>query len=69
MVLGATVNFLLDPVLIFGLGPFPDLGVRGAALATLIGRGISFLNSMYALVQREKLLTAEIPRLREVWLL
>jgi putative MATE family efflux protein len=68
MVLGAAANFLLDPVLIFGLGPFPALGVRGAALATLIGRGSTFLISMYALIRREHLLAAEIPRLREVWL-
>jgi putative MATE family efflux protein len=68
MVLGAATNFLLDPLLIFGLGPIPTLGVRGAAIATLIGRGITFLISMYALVLRENLLTAEIPRLREVWL-
>jgi putative MATE family efflux protein len=68
MVLGAVANFVLDPVLIFGFGPIAALGVRGAALATVIGRGITFLISMYALVRRERLLTAEIPRLRDVWL-
>jgi putative MATE family efflux protein len=68
MVLGAVANFALDPILIFGLGPIPALGIRGAALATLIGRGSTFVISMYVLIRRERLLSAEIPRLHEVWL-
>src|ERR1700692_2713230 len=60
------INLILDPCLIFGWGPFPKLGVTGAALATLTGRSIGVLYQFYRLLrgtERLRILRSQI-RLR-----
>jgi putative MATE family efflux protein len=59
MLVAVAVNVVMDPLLIFGIGPFPRLGVGGAALATVLARASAFIAALYILNFRYRMLTLE----------
>lgn len=61
------LNMILDPVLIYGLGPFPEMGIQGAAIATNIGRGIGVLAQLWVLFKGGKHLRSIRTQVRADW--
>ena len=59
------LNILLDPLLIFGWGPIPAMGLEGAAIATTIGRGCGVLVQLYLLFKGGKHIRVKLSQL--VW--
>lgn len=57
-------NMLLGPILIFGIGPFPELGVTGAALATATGRSIGVAYQLFSLAKGKRALGLRMEDLR-----
>jgi putative MATE family efflux protein len=64
LVLANVINLVLDPCLIFGLGPFPNLGVTGAAIATSIGRTIGVVYLLVKLTEGQVHLRLKLRHLR-----
>ena len=70
MVIASIANVILDPILIFGIGPIPAMGLNGAAMAALLARAAIFGGTLYFMRTRLDMLTFNKPdpgELRSSW--
>ncbi len=68
MMLAGAINGVLDPLLIFGYGPFPELGIQGAAIASGLSWLGALIGSFFVLIKRDKLLAMpHLSSLRHDW--
>lgn len=65
MLAAGFVNIVLDPLLIFGIGPFPRWELQGAAVATVIARAVVLVISLWVLHWREKMINLVPPSFKE----
>jgi putative MATE family efflux protein len=66
LTLSVLLNVGLDPLLIFGIGPFPEMGIAGAALATVISRASSFFIIGTVIIRREHLLNLRFGGIKSI---
>ncbi len=64
MVSSTVINIITDPLLIFGIGPFPEMGVAGAALGTVISQVFGCLLALYFLFARKTAYHIKLSHLR-----
>lgn len=70
MIAGSVLNVALDPILIFGLGPIPAMGLNGAAMAALLARGAIMAVALYMLRHRLEMISFNRPdpaEMRSSW--
>lgn len=66
MLIASAINLILDPLFIFGIWIFPEWGIAGAAVATVIGRYTSLVIAFYVLIKKKKVLEFHRRKIKEV---
>ncbi|GAA0891807.1 MATE family efflux transporter [Fulvivirga kasyanovii] len=67
LIVSNCLNIVLDPILIFGLGPIPAFGIEGAAIATTIGRGIGVAYQLVVLTGAKGIVQVKLKHLKIHW--
>lgn len=67
MITASVVNIILDPFMIMGVGPFPEMGVRGAALATVVAQSVGAALALYFLLGRKTAFRVRLGHLKPNW--
>jgi putative MATE family efflux protein len=67
LLLSNSLNMILDPAFIFGLGPIPAFGVEGAAIATNIGRGVGVTYQLYHLFRGKGIIKLHTANINVLW--
>lgn len=71
MISGAILNIIIDPFLIFGIGPFPRMEVQGAALATLLANGLAAVFGLFIIFFYRRVASfagLTVKKIRDAWL-
>ncbi len=67
MLVASGLNLILDPILIFGFGPIPAMGIKGAALASVIAWSITTVTALYLLYFRQRMILLSFSPFRQIW--